>query len=534
MQRQSISTKRLQHAGEKKSGYTFLAPLIALFLVWTILITQTRYHWGGESYYNFGWFVPFLAMWLLVKSLSQITPSTPAKLRYHFLISALCILCAIPFHALSEVNPFWRLPLWIQAFFYFSFSLTQIPMLLGWPGVRRAVFPLFFLTTMIPWPFRFEVVMVQFLTKVVVFFAMHGLHFLGYPVELTGNSFVLGDMNIGVNEACSGIRSFQALFMVTLFLGSLFGQGWKRRLAAVLILPMIVIAVNSARAVFLALQAIENGSSAYEDWHDPAGYIAFGVSMVLIYAFIELFNVGARESKPSHETHVSFLRDALARFRAPGLVFALPALPVFLFASVEGWFRYNEMRFTSSDAWDLVIPSVSTSTIKVSDFEDYSKTLLGFDYGKHFVKSLPGRGSCIVYYYGYSKSNMIASVSSYYHSPTVCMKSGGAFLDEQFPDLAFQIEGGPVLDLKHYTFKGGRLQGKMHIFWTNWERRHTDLSPSDGWSFTYKSYWNRLLKGRRDSRRQVLLLGLTEIKDPEEARSVVRDLLSDWLVAKPD
>ena len=272
-------------------------PSTGFLLAWIVLITQVRHHWGGESYYNFGWFVPFLAAWLLLRNLSHVRPREDDP---HFaaplVLSSFAILLILPFHALSEVNPFWRLPLWIQAGGLAVMSLACLYTVYGWKGLRAGIFPLFFLCTMIPWPYRLELVIVQSLTKVVVSLSMSGLHALGYPIELAGNSFVLGDLQIGVNEACSGIRSLQALFMITLFLGSLFGQGTLRRVLAILILPVVVILINVLRAIFLSTQVIVNGQQAYDAWHDPAGYIAFLGSMILIYACIELLNLGAQRA----------------------------------------------------------------------------------------------------------------------------------------------------------------------------------------------------------------------------------------------
>src|SRR5210317_864351 len=96
--------------------------VLALIIAWGLLISQVRHHWGGESYYNFGWFVPPLAIWLFLRNLSLLgnssqptenKPTSPGD-RWHLGLSILVLLPVVLFHALSEVNPFWRVPLWAQ------------------------------------------------------------------------------------------------------------------------------------------------------------------------------------------------------------------------------------------------------------------------------------------------------------------------------------------------------------------------------------------------------------------------------------
>lgn len=527
-----LSTEPASFAGGNMASWL---PLAGIVLAWSVLISQVRHHWGGESYYNFGWFVPAMAVWLLLRNLSPVVgPAGSRQLSWPIWLGALAILVTTPFHALSEVNPFWRLPLWIQAIGVCTFSLAMLHQLYGWRGVRAGIFPLFFLSTMIPWPYRIELMIVQFLTGVVVSLSMSGLHFIGYPVELAGNSFVLGSLNIGVNEACSGIRSLQALFMVTLFLGSLFGQGWQRRLFAVLLLPFVVIVVNTGRAIFLALQVIENGQAAYDEWHDPAGYIAFGISMVLIYASIELLNIGSKgESQQSPLDATSLLR-ALRETRVSARIAWVAALPLVVFGSVESWFLYHESQRPAGREWRLILPDPSDTSVQIKEIHPQIEAALGYDYGHRFFKNIRGRLWCEVYYYGYTPENKLSSVSSYGHAPTICMEATGASMERQFEDLILPIEGGPSLSMRHYLFRLRDDASRLHVFWTVWERRNMDIENERLQSLDYRTQLVQLMKGRRDFSRKVLLLSLPGMANEEQARDTIRDLLKDWLVGMPD
>lgn len=517
----------------EKKNHPFLlneavASALALIVMWTVLITQVRHHWGGESYYNFGWFVPFLSVWLFLRNLDPLSSKPSASLRLPLLLAGLSLVAILPFHAVSEVNPFWRLPLWIQASGAALFTGALVYSLYGWRGVKAAVFPVFFLSTMIPWPYRLELLIVSNLTQVVVEFAVDGLHFLGYPVEVAGRSLVLGDLSIGVNEACSGIRSLQALFMVTLFLGSLFGQSVPRRTLAVVLLPLVVIIVNTGRAIFLSIQVIANGQEAYDAWHDPAGYIAFGISMVLIYACIELLNVGSEGSRQSQGVDFQHLTSVwkAAPFRK-GLAWFI-AFPVVLFASVEGWFLYHEATAPPKTGWTLNLPEEEPGRIQYEPIHPQIESALGYGYGHRFLMRISRTSGGEFYYYGYGPEDKLASVSSYGHSPAICMESIGATMLRQFPNLAFK-KGALTIPVSHYLFELHSDNKRLHVFWIIWEQRNMDIDPEDLQELNYKTQWIQLLKGRRDFSRQVLLASLGGSGDGEDARETILRLLQDWI-----
>ncbi len=512
--------------------------LIGLVTGWALLISQVRHHWGGESYYNFGWFVPPLAVWLLARNLSKIRgdfrsfrTSVPSELSGEIGTlgaSCLVLLPMLLFHALSEVNPFWRVPLWAQGICLSIYTLLLLYRHYGWAGVRAGVFPLVFLTTMIPWPFRMESLIVLSLTKVVVSLAVHGLHFLSYPVEMAGNTLRLGDIDIGVDEACSGIRSLQALFMVTLFLGSLFGQTPFRRLLALMVLPFIVIAVNTVRAVFLSIQLIVNGHPAYDAWHDTAGYIAFGVSMVVIYAAIELLNLGGSDKPPPQEMDPKIILGHWKNSQSSTAAIGYLLLPLMVFSIVEGWFRFHELRAPEQTRWEIQLPDPSDPDYAYGEISQRVNGILGYSYGHRFTHFLFNQTYIDLYYYGYTDENKLSSVSSYGHSPTICMQGNGAVLVEEIEPMFIEVADLRI-PFRHYLFEQPQTGLKLHVFWCVWENRNMNISHEDLQSLNYRTQWVQLRKGRRDFSRQVVLASLVGVDASAQARREFRRLMGDWI-----
>lgn len=517
----------------KTQPSTHVAAFAGVILFWLVIISQLRFHWGNESYYNFGWFVPFLALILWLRNIDSLTVQPSANWKPQFFIALSFALLALPFHALAEVNPFWRPPLWLQGICASGFTLACVHKIYGKQGVKVTIFPLFFLITMIPWPYRIELWAVQSLTDIVVTLAMHGLHFWGYPVELSGKTLVLGTQQIGVNEACSGIRSLQALFMVTLFLGSLFGQGALRRVLAVAILPFIVIVVNAGRAIFLSVQVIVNGYDAYDAWHDPAGYIAFGISMLLIYLCIELLNVG---SKSNREELLPELGKILPQWRlqpvlTPKWIFAIPPLMVFIL--IEGWFQFRERSMPLQHAWTLQIPAEQAEWIRPAPIHPQIEDALGFSFGKRFFATMEAPHIAEVYFYGYDRGNKLGSVSSYGHSPAICMEAVGARIIEELDALWIQVDESLAIPMQHFLFELPRGQQHLNVFWVIWENRVSNINPEDLASLDYRLQFRQLWLGRRDYSRTVLLMSVQNAQTPIEARTTAERLLSDWIVPAP-
>ncbi|MEX0326688.1 MAG: exosortase/archaeosortase family protein [Puniceicoccaceae bacterium] len=514
--------------------------IAGLAVGWGGLISQLRHHWGGESYYNFGWFVPPLAIWLLLRNLGVLdkTPkaidasgkSSPGKDATALMVSGIILLPVLLFHAFSEVNPFWRVPLWAQGACMSGFTVVVLSRYYGWQGIRAGLFPLLFLSTMIPWPFRVEIAIVQSLTQVVVGWSLHGLHFLSYPVEMVGNTLQLGEIMIGVDEACSGIRSLQALFMVTLFLGSLFGQSAFRRILAVLLLPVIVIIVNTGRAIFLSTQVIVNGQEAYDKWHDPAGYIAFGVSMVLIYAAIELLNLGGAGSSQSQAVDFKSLAGHWEGSRPQKLTVGFLLIPAAVLLIVEGWFRVHELGTETRPFWELSLPEEGDHGFNYLEIGSRIEAALGYSFGHRFTYSLPQRGRLVdVYYYGYTEEDKLSSVSSYGHAPTICMESTGATLVEEYAPML--VEAGDMrIPFKHYLFAMPDTGMPVQIFWTVWEARNMDIDPEQLQTLDYQTQWIQLVKGRRDFRRQVLLLSILGLGEEQTAREEFEKLMKEWII----
>src|SRR5207245_4018265 len=99
----------------------------------------------------------------------------------------------------------------------------------------------------------------QGLMRVVARVAAETAMLLGTPAQVEGNLIRVSNGLVGVNEACSGIRSLQTSLMIGLLFGELKRLSVLRRVAIVVCAVAIALLTNFLRAVFLvAIAATKN------------------------------------------------------------------------------------------------------------------------------------------------------------------------------------------------------------------------------------------------------------------------------------
>lgn len=126
--------------------------------------------------------------------------------------------------------------------------------------------------------------------------------FLGFELEREGNVLILPDGQVGVEEACSGIRSLTACLFAGSFLAAVFlDRFWKKVLLVAAAMVFAVI-TNLIRSLFLTYYAYRNGAGAIdEDWvlpfigsigtvHDATGMAILGVTCVGLICLLPIFN----------------------------------------------------------------------------------------------------------------------------------------------------------------------------------------------------------------------------------------------------
>src|SRR4029077_10025992 len=97
------------------------------------------------------------------------------------------------------------------------------------------------------------------------------LNLLGIPTLQRGHLIATSLSTVGIDEACSGIRSLQASLMISLFLGQLYQLRLGKRSGLVLAGFGLAVFFNLIRTFTLVCIASQSGLGTMGKWHDSTG-----------------------------------------------------------------------------------------------------------------------------------------------------------------------------------------------------------------------------------------------------------------------
>jgi exosortase len=155
----------------------------------------------------------------------------------------------------------------------------------GWSMFRWAWAPLMFLIFMYPLPDEATRYLLGPLQTTATMVSTFALQTLGLEAYREGNQIVLGEMHLGVVDACSGLR------MLTIFCALSVGMvmvgrrsWWENAIILASAIP-IALLVNSVRiTVTGVLFQVADSEFAEAVFHDWAGLVMMPMAMAMLYA----------------------------------------------------------------------------------------------------------------------------------------------------------------------------------------------------------------------------------------------------------
>jgi exosortase B len=160
----------------------------------------------------------------------------------------------------------------------------------GTGAVRRLWFPLLFIVFMVPLPFIITDLLTAPLKRQVSAIAEFILYTAGYPIARDGVILIVGQYQLHVADACSGLNSMFSLSAVGLLYLYLmqYQSRWRNALLIASILP-IAFAANIVRVVILILITYHLGDAAGQGFaHGFAGMVLFVIALLLLFSFDSL------------------------------------------------------------------------------------------------------------------------------------------------------------------------------------------------------------------------------------------------------
>jgi exosortase len=142
-----------------------------------------------------------------------------------------------------------------------------------------------------------------FLQSKVTFVVFTVFEATGADLVQEGNVLLLnGKDRVGVEEACSGIRSLTACLFAGSFLAAVFLQSFGKKCLLIASAMLMAVFTNMCRALFLTYYAYNEGSGAIDEhWtlplfgdigsvHDVTGFLILGITCTGLMILLPIFN----------------------------------------------------------------------------------------------------------------------------------------------------------------------------------------------------------------------------------------------------
>jgi exosortase len=370
--------------------------LLALGALWFVVCRYLSDEWSFNEQYNYGWFVPFFAAYLFwLRWEDRPEPVAIANRGLRILAIALiagAALILLPLRIFEIGSADWRPLGWVHVAAVAAITLSVIYLAGGTPWLRHFSFPVLFFFVAVPWPSPIEEPIVQGLMRIIAASAAEVLALFGIPAEVQGNLIMLPHGLVGVNEACSGVRSLQT----SLTIGLLFGELKRLRLGPRLILIASAIAIalfaNFLRATFLVWIASADGLAALGRWHDFAGYAIVVLVFIGTMWIASQWETGQtsdirRPASASGPKEPAPRREAGGKRRSyfprSAFYFSVALLAWVIVAEIgaEFWYRIHERDLVARPGWSVRWPKKEPG-YRVLKIDSEVRNILRFDSGR--------------------------------------------------------------------------------------------------------------------------------------------------------
>ncbi len=267
-------------------GVSFPKILLGIGLAAIIIPTMmfvAQESWSREEGAH-GPIVLFTGLWLLRKLWLQARPiMRPAPT----LPVALLVAVFLPLYLFARTTQIVE----IEGYLMYAIILIALYSIIGSAAMKFMWFPLFYLLFMFPPPDTVIALITQPLKIMISQYAIAFLHMLGYPIGGAGVMIQIGQYQLLVAAACSGLNSLVSLSAISLFYIYIRHQAeWRYALVlSFMIIPVAIIA-NFIRVIILILVTYYAGEAAAQGFlHNFAGITMFLIAVLTIFAIDSLF-----------------------------------------------------------------------------------------------------------------------------------------------------------------------------------------------------------------------------------------------------
>src|SRR5262249_6488193 len=251
-------------------------PLIALLWAYWTTLGEMSQRWSHDPQYSHGYLVPAFALALLWLRRDRM-PETPLRPSWG---GAVLLATGITMRLAGTYFYY----VWFDAA-SLLLCLTGLCLVLGGRAAWRWAWPsLAFLVFVIPLPHRLAVAMTDPLQRIATLASTFTLQTLGMPAVADGNLILLNEVELGIVEACSGLRMLVIFFALsTGFVLLIQRPLWEKLVLVGSAVPVALVA-NVIRIVATGILHETAGREIADAvFHDLAGWLMMPLALGMLW-----------------------------------------------------------------------------------------------------------------------------------------------------------------------------------------------------------------------------------------------------------
>lgn len=282
-----------------------LAAVLATFL-WAIWPTFRTFldFWSTNPQYSHGYLVVPFALFLLWHRRKLFQPERREKAWIGLVL--LLVGCA-----LKLVGGYFAFA-WPDRISVVVMVAGAFGTIGGWPALRWSWPAIAFLVFMVPMPGRLETMLGGPLQRFATVASANVLQTLGFFAQADGTIIILSEADLGIVEACSGLRMLLAFIALSTAVAIVIDRPAWQRWAVVFGAIPVSLVCNVIRIVVTAI-VLETAGRKWADlvFHDLAGWLMMPLGLALLWcelAFLRRLIVPVDPSlAPGHQAGNSTL-----------------------------------------------------------------------------------------------------------------------------------------------------------------------------------------------------------------------------------
>ena len=266
--------------------------LVALCLIYKDLFVWLSKVWSNDADYSHGYLVPIFAAYILWSNRGSLHRSNEGNsenvLSNSGLVLGASLLGAGLLMRLAGI--YMRIQT-LEGISIVPFILGAITILYGRRAARWGAPAVLFLLFMIPLPGILSGQLSGLLQTIATQVSTFSFQTLGIPAFAEGNVITLSKGQIGVAEACSGLRMLYAFFALTVGACMMINRTWTEKVVIGLSAIPIAIVANCIRIIATGI-AFEyfDPEIAEHVFHDVAGWLMMPLGFAILLGVLGILD----------------------------------------------------------------------------------------------------------------------------------------------------------------------------------------------------------------------------------------------------